>query len=370
MRTLILIGLLCASPAAGVAQVNDGTLVGEYRYVLLRYSQIARRSAQPMAAAGVMQFDGAGGLTSNAVRGSYVTRTDGSVRFTTPVDGARMIQGGLSPELGILTGLSPASAAAFDWMVALAAPRSSFNAERYSGDYIGWAIVFSPFDLANSLVSVFSFSAGETASAFQADGTGAIQFPNTAGIASFVFDSFITQNGDFLAGSFSNQGISGIFYAARKSNASSRGPKWALELSLDHGRVSAGWGRARVGLDQAIFSQRWNGPQGSFDYRGAAAFTLNEGVGLLGETPIATASGALIGGNIGSTSGSLFVAHPMAAEPQGQLLQIAADVDAASFANASASPGQLRSLFGSGFSDSEAAAAALPLPTELAGTSL
>ena len=370
MRLLAAVVILGLVLAPAVAQVDDRALSGEYRFVLLRYTQFARFPAQPAVKTGTIEFDGAGGLTSGSVSGPYSVRADGGLSLTSPVDGGVLIDAGISPALGPLTGLSPASEASFEWLIGIAAPEADFNSALFSGSYICFAILLSPFDPTASLIVVFGFESGDTTATLGPDGTGTIRFPASSGLGDFVFNSFVSSDGGLLAGTFDDQGVNGLFFAARGIEAFPGGRHWALELEVDRGRVSAGWGALRAGAGRARFSQRWVGPRGAFDYRGSSDFDLTDGVGLLGQTPVAaTAGGTLIGGGVGTATGSLFLAHP-APDATSNEFHLAADVDAASFTTAAAAPGQLRSLFGSGLSTGEAAATQLPPPTELNGTSV
>lgn len=360
----------CALLASASAQTNEAGLRGDYRYVMLRVVQQPRVPPQPAVRTGRLSFDGTGSMSSGAVEAPYVVRDDGRVHLMSPFDGARALDAGWSPTNGLVAGMSTSNETAFDWLLALKESPGGFDPQRFFGSYVGCAVLLSPFDPTASLIAVFDFQADEITSEFDVDGETQLRLPPDTGLGALTFDTLIDARGEFLLGAFDSNGVHGILYAARQVSAVSPGPRWALELQLNNGRVSAGWGAARIESNRTMLTESWVGPKGAFGYQGSSPLTLSNGIGTLGDVPVsAAASGILLGGNVGTAAGAVVLLHP-GVESDGAELAVAADLDAASFSPGPATPGQLRTLFGSAFAGDPNAAVSLPLPTQLGGVSV
>ena len=373
MKIRNLIRLASLSVVCGTAVLaqssDDSRLSGDYSFQALTVETRTGRLVQASSSPGSIHF-GDNGVQVNGTAGAFREDRAGVAVIGAFLDGFGSFDARVADGAQAFLGVAPSFGGGSALLVGLRKP-TDFSSAAFSGGYQATLVSFSGGSLRFGHAT---FQAANATLNAAADGTASLTLPGTAGLAAAQMQVAVSEDGDWIIGA--PAGTVGLFVAARRG-ASGPGPRlWALELSADAaGPASAIGGLAASGGNRVRVYERWFGPRGAQDFRGETSVAIqSDGSGRLGATPIASAAnGGLVGGIAGAGSGSMVFALPtpspsdddVFANPHG-------DVSAASFSPAGdpSAPGQLRSLFGANLADGQASAEALPLPTNLLGSSI
>lgn len=403
--------------ATGSAQLSDASLRGKYHFVQLMATGSSVLSQEVRNTWGAITFDGAGAYTwtgkSAAGTAAPAAASGSGVYSVSPAGVVSLagfsVQAGFSSDGKLLVG---ATTDANDNTQSLwIGLRAVAGAPPLAGTYTGVALASlagpSPADITASVtwtadgqgtftnVAVTGHSSARYENNVRQEAGGAIYRVDEGGtglawlgvstpLLTGDHDIFLSENGEYVLGCSIVAGLRDLVLVTKKpaTGQTLDGSYWVADLSFENDAVGSGWGKLATMGGRALLSQRVRLGVRSIDYSGVNYYSVGaDNSGSFASLPGSTVANMTLGAGgdfaavaridsidtISSQHGVAFLVR--APQPQDIMNPVAGLVSAAAFPPypSPISPGQIQSLFGVGLSSQTQSAAALPLPTNMAG---